>query len=201
MKEIPLLHYHRRRMMLSQLQLWNIFATFDLKKEILNAYEKVENLTLQQAKKVKCRVIYEMTILHIEFLPYETQVLDSLGIIEANDIEYNLKYTNRTFLNELKLKTNASDVLIVKNGYITDISYANVAFSNRKEWFTPKKPLLKGTKRQFLIEKNKLIETDIQLKDLSYFNQIMLFNAMMEKVYHFSIKKQNNSIILELSNE
>lgn len=185
--------------MLSQLQLWNIFAKINLEKNILTAYHKVENETFQQAQKLKCRVLYDMNIQCIEFHLYETQILDSLEVIESNQLDYHLKYADRAALNLLTSKSNASDVLMVKNGLISDISYANVAFGNGKGWFTPRQPLLKGTKRQFLLEKGLLKEMDIKVIDLQHFNQIMTFNAMMEKSYFFSSFHNDKSISLQLT--
>jgi 4-amino-4-deoxychorismate lyase len=69
-----------------------------------------------------------MKIQQIEFFPYEVQILDSLELIEATDLNYALKFANRDELNSLKNNSEASDVLIVKNGLITDISYAMLLF-------------------------------------------------------------------------
>lgn len=198
-KTMPLLHYHRRRMMLSQLQIWNIFNVFDLENQILEAYQKIENPQLNLADKIKCRVLYNMNIQAIEFYPYQMQTLENLQIIENNQIDYGLKYSDRTALNLIKSSSMASDVLITKNGLITDISYANVAFSDGNEWFTPRLPLLKGTKRQALIDAEKLVQKDIQVVDLQYFSQILIFNAMMEKKYQFSLIQNGNHIYLQLN--
>jgi 4-amino-4-deoxychorismate lyase len=193
--QLPLLPYHIRRMQRSQLHFWNIFSNQNLQKIILDTFTSQNTTSLLATEIVRCRVLYDMKIQQIEFFPYEVQILDSLELIEATDLNYALKFANRDELNSLKNNSEASDVLIVKNGLITDISYANVAFFNGNQWLTPKTPLLKGTKRQQFIEQGKIIETDIKITDLQHFNAIKTFNAMMEKIYYFQIKGENRLIL------
>jgi 4-amino-4-deoxychorismate lyase len=74
----------------------------------------------------------------------------------------------------------AIDILIVKNGLITDTSYSNVILYDGKEWFTPKSFILNGVKRQFLLNTGKIKEIKITLNDLKIFEKISLINAMLE---------------------
>ena len=41
-------------------------------------------------------------------------------------------------------KREQDEILITRNGLLTDTSIANIALFNGKEWHTPKHPLLKG---------------------------------------------------------
>ena len=43
----------------------------------------------------------------------------------------------------------------------------------------PSFPLLKGTQRQFLLDRKQIIETDISVENLSSYSRICLFNAMI----------------------
>jgi 4-amino-4-deoxychorismate lyase len=43
------------------------------------------------------------------------------------------------------------DIIIVRNGFVTDASYANLIFRKGDEWFTPATFLLAGTMRAFLL--------------------------------------------------
>lgn len=74
----------------------------------------------------------------------------------------------------------AIDILIVKNGLITDTSYSNVILYNGKEWFTPKSFILNGVKRQYLLNTGKIKEIKITLDNLKNFEKISLINAMLE---------------------
>ena len=97
-----------------------------------------------------------------------------------DEINYSHKYHNRNHLENLfSQKGDCGDILIVKNGLITDTSFANILFYNGKEWLTPANPLLKGTQRKFLLETEKVSTADIRPSDLKYFKRARLVNAMM----------------------
>jgi 4-amino-4-deoxychorismate lyase len=187
--------------MSSQLHLWNIWANIDLKTQILSAFDATHQGTTPIQELYKCRVLYDMAIQTIEFIPYHPQLLDSLQIMPLEQpLDYALKYADRSELNRLKSVSRASDILLTKNDCLLDISYANVAFNDGENWITPKHPLLKGTKRQFLIEKGALIEKILTINDLNKFNQIKTFNALMEITYNFTISySYADTIILHLN--
>lgn len=130
---------------------------------------------------IKCRVLYNSEIVSIEFEKYNFKEIKSLAIIEANDIEYRYKSVDRHLLNELyKRRAGASDIIIVKDGFVTDSSYANLVFENDMGLFTPRKCLLEGTKRRYLLDKGVVKEMDIKLSDLSSFSTVYLVNAMID---------------------
>ena len=78
------------------------------------------------------------------------------------------------------LRKNCDDVLIVKRGFVTDTSYANIVFKRGKYWYTPWSALLKGTIRAFLLERNLIKEEEIRLEDIKTFESFKLINAMLE---------------------
>jgi len=63
---------------------------------------------------------------------------------------------------------------------VTDSYYCNVALEKDGVWFTPKSPLLKGTKRQQLIDDEVVREAAISVLSISDYQRICLFNAMIE---------------------
>jgi 4-amino-4-deoxychorismate lyase len=128
----------------------------------------------------KCRVTYGLEIEKIEFESYSPKPIKTLKIIHQNRIDYSFKYANRSGLHALYAqKENCDDVLIIKNGLITDTSYCNIAFFDGKNWLTPEKPLLEGTERAFLLSEGILQTVDISVQDLKHFQYFKLFNAMM----------------------
>lgn len=185
---MPLLPYHERRMRQTQLHHWNIFANFSLEKEIKAAFAARQNPSPLQPTIIKCRVLYSMTIDSIEFVPYQAQSLRNLQLVAANNLDYSVKYSDRSALNSLKSKSAADDILICKNIFLTDISYANIAFFDESQWLTPKKPLLAGTRRQQLLENNTLIMRALQQKDLVNFSKIRIFNALIDTTYGYELK-------------
>lgn len=131
----------------------------------------------------RCKVIYSKEIDKIEWTKYAAKNIKRLKTVKADDVEYFHKYLDRSIFEKLRMENNCStneDILIVKNGRITDTSFSNVGLFNGKEWLTPKFPLLKGTKRSKLIKEKKIIEKDILLQDLTDYERIVLINAMLE---------------------
>jgi 4-amino-4-deoxychorismate lyase len=80
----------------------------------------------------------------------------------------------------MELKGNYDDILIVKNAYITDSSYANILFYDGGKWFTPHMPLLAGTCRARLLKESKICEMKIKIDDIKKFESFCLINALNE---------------------
>ncbi len=133
-------------------------------------------------KLFKCRVVYgEQGVEAVEYTPYTMRTIRTLKIIEANDIDYSYKSTDRTELNRLTAqKGDCDDIVIVKNGLITDTSFTNLAIFDGHHWLTPAHPLLAGTKRAFLLDQGTIIEKDLTPDDLMKAEKIRLFNAMID---------------------
>ncbi len=130
---------------------------------------------------VKCRVTYSSRILSVEFEPYVFRKISSLALVEDNTIDYTYKTLNRHLLNTLySHRGNCDDILIVRNGLITDTSYANVVFENPQGLFTPQSCLLAGTKRQYLLKKGVVQELNITKDNIASFSKLYLINAMID---------------------
>ncbi len=129
----------------------------------------------------RCRVVYNNNNYEVSYHPYKKKNIQTLKLVFADAISYARKYAERSQIDALtRQKSLCDDILIVKNGLITDTSIANVAFKYKSNWVTPKKPLLYGTTRTRLLEKHKIIEEDICVKDLENFTQVALMNAMVD---------------------
>jgi 4-amino-4-deoxychorismate lyase len=129
----------------------------------------------------KCRILYDDRSMQAELLPYEPKLVRSLRIVEHDRISYEFKYSDRRIINRLfDLRKNCDDVLIVKRGMVTDSSIANIVFRRGKKWYTPWAPLLKGTMRAKLLERNIIQEEEISLSDMYNFDSFKLINAMVE---------------------
>ena len=137
----------------------------------------------------RCRILYGEKLHSIEYIPYVQKEINSLKIVPSN-IDYALKYANRDALNTL-LQSNkeVDEVIIEKEGYLTDITIANIAFYDGKQWFTPESPLLKGTMRAKLISEGFLQQREIRKEDLNHYTQVALINAMIgfKILNHFNI--------------
>lgn len=130
----------------------------------------------------KLRVIYSRDgIEEITCTPYTIRPVHSLALIQADNIDYAYKNTNRDVLNQLfTQRGSCDDILIVRHNLLTDTSIANIAFSDSKCWYTPQYPLMKGTKRTELLDKGILVERNICIEDIPSYSTIRLFNAMID---------------------
>ncbi|MDO5664512.1 MAG: aminotransferase class IV [Bacteroidia bacterium] len=130
---------------------------------------------------VKCKIEYEKSIQNIEFMAYTPKLICSLRLVEANDINYSFKFSNRSELNALNNeKEECDEVLIIQNGCITDTTYSNVVFQKNNKFFTPKTYLLNGTKRQKLLRKSIIHEAGITVDNLYEFEHVHLINSMLD---------------------
>ncbi len=129
----------------------------------------------------KCRVIYDSEIRLIEFQPYVHPEIRTLKIVETDIPSLAYKMADRMDYEAVSaLKGECDDVLLVKNGLLTDTSYCNIALFDGVNWVTPLTPLIQGVTRAQLLEDGKLIAKDIKLEELMNFQKIALFNALNE---------------------
>ncbi|MEP6734813.1 MAG: aminotransferase class IV [Chryseolinea sp.] len=165
--------YHEQRMNRSLKDLCGFIGHFDLD-EFLNKVEGPKDGLY------KCRLVYDEDSKDIEFLKYTPRSVGSLLVVEHDRIIYNYKYTDRTLIDRLFDRRGSNDdILIVRQGIVTDTSYANIAFRKGKRWYTPWSPLLKGTMRAYLLERNIIQEEEIRLEDVETFETFRLMNAMI----------------------
>ncbi len=128
----------------------------------------------------KFRISYGKSLAAPELIPYRAKSIRSLRLVFANDLDYSFKSTNRQQLDTLlNQRGNCDDVLIIKNGQVTDTSYCNIVFFDGKRWITPSRPLLEGVQRAFLIQKGIIQKAEISAEDLFRFQSFQLINAML----------------------
>ncbi len=128
----------------------------------------------------RCRIVYDINSISVEFFPYEFRPVQSLRLIEApSGYDYRYKYDDRKVLDDLfAQRGDADDILITRDGWITDTSIANIAFRKDDRWYTPSMPLLAGTTWKRLVATSILIPRPIHQSDLSHYDAFKIFNAM-----------------------
>lgn len=168
------LELHQKRIDYSRKQALNLENHLEL--ESLFAQHEIPQQGI-----FKCRILYGIDFDIPEFVVYNHKSINSLKLIEADTLNYSLKFSNRAAINEaFSRRMDCDDVLLVKQGFITDSFYCNIAFSAGGQWFTPDKPLLKGVQRHYLLSQEIIIEQEIRLTDLKNFSSFKLFNAMID---------------------
>ena len=129
---------------------------------------------------IRCRVIYDENAAEVTYHPYTPRTFQALQLVIADELDYALKYADRTALTSLfEQRGSADDVLIVKDSLITDTTVANIAFYENGRWITPAQPLLHGTTRARLLDEGLLTEADIAVTQLERFEKYALMNAMI----------------------
>lgn len=168
------LDYHQARFEYAQKSLFGLKNS-----ELLSETIKVPEFA--QKGLFRCRIIYSKSIEKIEFLPYNFRQIKTLRLVESNGIDYSYKFANRSELENLfSQKGDCDDVIIVKNGLITDSFAANLVFYDGQKWWTPDSPLLKGTKREKLLTEKTISACKIEVGDLQKYSLAGLINAMTE---------------------
>lgn len=163
------LHWHRERMERSSVELWNVRVTLP---EIIIPEEYSKGI-------VKCNIVYNSHSSEISFSNYTKREIKTLKPVHCNDIDYHLKYHNREKLNQLlELKGDCDEIIIIKNGFVTDTSFSNIIFKSDGRWITPSTPLLNGTCRQRLLKQGIIEEQEIRLEDFYLLKEWELINAM-----------------------
>lgn len=168
-----LLEEHALRMQKARSQLFGL-------NEHIQLEELLSQIELPAKGVFKCRLLYGKNFGLPQWAPYHKKRIQTLQVTESGKLDYALKYSNRTAIEELlKQKGTADDILIIRQGKITDTSYCNIVFGNGKAWFTPSEPLLEGVQRNHLLRHNIIQEANIELADIKHFKYYKLINAMI----------------------
>ena len=150
------------------------------KSPVIKLNKVLPDLSLPTSGIHKIRIEYAERVLKTEVLPYRIRPIQSVRVVDAGEMLYNRKFADRTEINELfAARGEADDVLLTRDGYIMDTSYANVALYDGKHWYTPSYPLLRGVRREKLLKENKLRPAMIRVRDLPNFKRVRVMNAML----------------------
>ncbi|WP_024791394.1 aminotransferase class IV [Lebetimonas sp. JS032] len=169
--KIQNLDYHLKRM---EKTIKHFFKSETLK-------VKSEKLNFDKLTNARVRITYSYDgIRNIEVFPFKKRNFRKFKIVEIG-FNYPFKYKNRKAFSILHSTSSIDfdEFILVKNSLITDTTISNLAFFTGSEWITPKYPLLKGTKRQELLEKGLIKKENIHIYDLPYFKKMAMINAIL----------------------
>jgi len=168
--EIQNIDFHNDRMNRARRDLYFLYDSIDLR----------EIIVLVPKGTHRCRVIYNDHVHRIHYLPPVKKIRKSFRFVSA-DIDYRYKYLDRRNIEKLlKVKGGSDDILIVRNGLLTDASSSNIAFFYNNQWITPAAPLLEGTTRQRYLKAGKLRVADITPGKAEKCEKMALMNAMID---------------------
>jgi 4-amino-4-deoxychorismate lyase len=134
-----------------------------------------------RAGAVKCRLHYGPDFLFREFELYKKKPYGRLALVDGGSIEYAHKYADRSALNRLlALRGDCDNIVIVKDGHLSDAHSANILLFDGSTFLTPARPLLQGTKRAKLVADGFCREADIKPSDLEDFKELHIVNAFLD---------------------
>ena len=165
------LRYHEARMQRSREQLFGLSTPVSIRNHIHKPPEA-------QSGNKKVRVNYGENIGSVSILPYQNRRLESIRVIPIA-FDYEHKWEDRNnILEACKELTPVEEALFIKDNIIYDTSYSNIALYDGVHWYTPEKYLLRGTMRDYLLAKGKILSKQITREDLPSYSHIALINAM-----------------------
>jgi 4-amino-4-deoxychorismate lyase len=170
---LPLnLEWHELRMRRSRKELWGMDGNFMIGNMVTIPDEMKAGL-------IRCNVVYGKTIEKVVFKEYRKHPVRTLRMVDCGDLDYHLKYYDRRRIEILySQRGNCDEILMVKEGLITDTSISNVIFFDGKHWLTPHRPLLNGTCRQRLLKEGVIHEAEIRIEDLGKYKGLKLINSL-----------------------
>lgn len=181
------LHYHQRRL---NTTLSAFRSTVAISLDVL-----LNGCDLPQRGYFKVRLLYSTQgVEELSWSEYTPHVWSEFYIVHVDNLGYNYKFSDRSQLEQLKEGLGSVEVIIVKEGLVTDTTYSNLVFHRSGEWFTPSSPLLKGTQRDYLLEHEKIKEVSISVEDLTSYDSFKMINAMMpfEKAITYAVCQIKN---------
>lgn len=171
-RKVSHIRWHNERCNASRKSLFGCSDLIDLRKIIKIPDDLPDGL-------FKCRIIYSSKIEDIRFEPYTVRNIRKLKAVNTDNIEYPFKFLERPELDALySMRNEADEILIIKNGLLTDAYYYNVLIQIDGQYYTPARPLLKGTRLQSLRQSLSITPADITVDMLMRSNAITLINAM-----------------------
>ena len=149
--------------------------------KVIDLVESLNRISFPTVGLYKCRMVYDRAIQKIEMNPYVRREICSLKLIETDMESVPYKKEDRYKLNKaFALRGDCDEIILVKDGLLTDTSFTNIALFDGQNWFTPRIPLIYGVNRSQLISRGLLIEKDIKPSELVNIKCVSLFNAMNE---------------------
>lgn len=172
-RQLKNLKYHEARLNKTRSELWGYRDKWNLSEMIVIPDSITNDLH-------KCRLAYGYEIDAIKWEPYSLRTINKIRRVYHDSVDYSFKYDKREELNTLFAeRKDADDILIIKQGMVTDSFYCNVAFLDGEKWYTPDTFLLPGTQRAFLLDSGIIEEAVISENDIDKYSHIRLFNAMV----------------------
>lgn len=151
------------------------FEAFFPNKKPVELAQIIENVPSTGLYKIRC--VYNDNDTQLEILAYYPRKITTFELVEI-DFTYDFKFADRQKIQEIATNSEADEVIFMQKGHLLDATYANLAFYDGHQWFTPTTFLLNGTTRQRLLLENKIKCRSIKKEDLPNFEKVSFINAL-----------------------
>lgn len=129
----------------------------------------------------KLRFEYDLLgVYNVTLTPYKQKDIRRLFLSTVSSLDvYSYKWLNRSALLHPQI-SSTDEVLFTYQGYLTDTSYSNIVLETSSgERISPRRPLLRGLQRQYLLDQGEITLADLTLDDLLQCKCVHLINAML----------------------
>lgn len=173
-----LLAYHQERVSKSLNYLGGAIQFIDVETIVGQC---LSDATIDHDSIYKLRFEYDLLgVYNVMLTPYKQKDIRRLflSLISSLDV-YSYKWLNRSALLHPQVGPTA-EVLFTYQGYLTDTSYSNIVLETYSgERISPRRPLLRGLQRQYLLDQGEITLADLTLDDLLQCKCVHLINAML----------------------
>ncbi|TVR54629.1 MAG: chorismate-binding protein [Spirochaetaceae bacterium] len=139
----------------------------------------LESTAIPQHGVQKCRVVYDRDGYVVEFAPYPSRLVRNARIVHDDGISYPHKFTDRSALDAaFARRAGCDEIIIVRDGRVTDAYSSNLVFFDGVRAFTPDTPLLPGTRRARLLDAGTIVEAPIRVSEIGRFASVSFINAL-----------------------
>jgi len=168
------LECHQKRLEFSMAKIFGFAPSLSLDQEIAIPEE-------YKTGDFRVRVVYSKYVESVEFIPVMPRVFNRFRLVFNDEIDYSCKFLDRTCFDAFNgQKNDVDEVVIVKNGFVTDTTISNLIFYDSKSWYTPDTYLLNGTMRQLLLDSGQIEECTVTEASLARFTHLMMINALLD---------------------
>lgn len=130
-------------------------------------------------EKHKVRMVYGQDTIDIEYSLHQKRDIRRLTLAYDDEISYDHKFVDRANLKQhYDNRGEADEVIIIKNGLVTDSFWANLVFFDSRKWVTPDSNLLPGVMRAYLLDRGEIESATIYDYEIAWFEKIGLINAL-----------------------
>lgn len=131
------------------------------------------------AQKQRLRIVYSQDGYECVLDEYKARKIETAAAVECPGAVYSYKFENRMMFESLQVR-GFDEVIVIRDGMVTDSSFSNLLFYDSGRWYTPDTFLLNGTMRQKLLAEKKITESRIGVRDIRHYEKISFVNAMLD---------------------